>query len=101
MSGNQYTSRVIVAVKQWTEFLLPNTTERPQIMHSYVTCSFSVLVWTVLTNSCGAWVSPLQNALIDRPATASESVHEALVKAEIIPNGKCLADASIMLAFSL
>lgn len=62
-----------------------------------VTLSISVLLWTVLTKSCGAWVHPFQNTLINRPATASERVHEALVKAEIIPDGKCLSNHSIVL----
>lgn len=67
----------------------------------YLTFSSIAFVWAVTTESCGAWVNPLQNALNDWPAAASESVHEALVKAAIIPDGRCVHDNSIDVAFPL
>lgn len=55
-------------------------------------------LWAVTAKSCGAWVYPLQNSLDDRPTAASESVHEALVKAAIIPDGGYAFDGSIEVA---
>ena len=67
-------------------------------MH-YVVFTSIVIVWTVLTKSCGAWVYPIQNAFNNRPITTSESVHGALVKAAIIPDGKYIPDGLVSVPF--
>lgn len=76
----------IIAVKQLAELLVLHTIEHPRTMPR-VTFSFLFLLFTLFTKLCGASVDPLQNPFNDRPATVSESVHEALVNAAIIPDG--------------
>ncbi len=64
------------------------------------TLAFVVSAWTIVTELCGARVIPLQNPFNDRAARASESVHEALVKAAIIPDGEYIPNGSIVGALS-
>lgn len=58
------------------------------------TSSF-LIFWAIFTGLCGAWVTPLQDPFDDRATAASRSVHEALVKAAIIPDGEYILNGHV------
>ena len=62
-----------------------------------LTFSFGVFLWIIFPGLCGALVTLIQNPFGIPPATASETVHEALVKAEIIPDGEYIPGRSLFI----